>query len=70
LEDVIYRVLRKTRIITNNPKSALFALPANQQFVHIMSANEGLRSKENIFKLFDLCLAGEALGLLCYFYYL
>ncbi|KAF6026506.1 hypothetical protein EB796_015185 [Bugula neritina] len=61
LEDVIYRVLRKTRIITNNPKSALFALPANQQFVHIMSANEGLRSKENIFKLFDLCLAGEAL---------
>ena len=58
LEDQIYKIFRKTRIITNNPNSALFAIPTNQPFVHIMSSNENQSSRANVMKLFDLHLAG------------
>lgn len=58
LEDQIYKIFRKTRIITNNPNSALFAVPSNHPFVHIMSSNENPSSKDNLMKLFDMHLAG------------
>lgn len=35
LEDQIYSLFRKSRIITNNTANALIALPANQSFVHV-----------------------------------
>ncbi|GIX84218.1 protein smg8 [Caerostris darwini] len=38
LEDQIYRILRKERIITNVSGNSLFAVPANQEFVYIFSS--------------------------------
>ncbi|XP_037082118.1 protein smg8-like [Pollicipes pollicipes] len=38
LEDQIYRLLRKVRVITNASAQSLFALPGNQPFVHVESA--------------------------------
>ncbi|KAK7494187.1 hypothetical protein BaRGS_00014660 [Batillaria attramentaria] len=35
LEDQIYRVLRKARVITNISNNSLFAVPANQEFVFV-----------------------------------
>ncbi|XP_025084396.1 protein smg8-like isoform X2 [Pomacea canaliculata] len=35
LEDQIYRILRKSRVITNISNNSLFAIPANQEFVYI-----------------------------------
>ncbi|KAK3104605.1 hypothetical protein FSP39_006005, partial [Pinctada imbricata] len=35
IEDQIYRILRKSRIITNISNNSLFAVPANQEFVYI-----------------------------------
>jgi len=43
LEDQIYRILRKARIITNIAGNSLFALPANQEFVFVETGNEGTR---------------------------
>ncbi|GFU16173.1 protein smg8 [Nephila pilipes] len=37
LEDQIYRILRKSRVITNVSGNSLFAVPANQEFVYIFS---------------------------------
>ncbi|XP_076452120.1 LOW QUALITY PROTEIN: nonsense-mediated mRNA decay factor SMG8-like [Babylonia areolata] len=37
LEDQIYRVLRRARVITNISNNSLFAVPANQEFVFISS---------------------------------
>ncbi|KAK7094164.1 nonsense-mediated mRNA decay factor SMG8-like [Littorina saxatilis] len=37
LEDQIYRVLRRARVITNISNNSLFAVPANQEFVFINS---------------------------------
>ncbi|CAE1281555.1 SMG8 [Acanthosepion pharaonis] len=34
-EDQIYRLLRKSRVITNISNNSLFAVPANQEFVYI-----------------------------------
>ncbi|XP_054712985.1 nonsense-mediated mRNA decay factor SMG8-like [Uloborus diversus] len=38
LEDQIYRILRKSRVITNVSGNSLFAVPANQEFVYIFSS--------------------------------
>jgi len=38
IEDQIYRILRKSRIITNISNNSLFAIPANQEFVYIQNA--------------------------------
>ncbi|KAG8182047.1 hypothetical protein JTE90_013977 [Oedothorax gibbosus] len=38
LEDQIYRILRKSRVITNISGNSLFAVPANQEFVYIFSS--------------------------------
>ncbi|XP_071455115.1 nonsense-mediated mRNA decay factor SMG8 [Hetaerina americana] len=35
LEDQIYHILRKTRVITNVSSNSLFAIPANQEFVFV-----------------------------------
>lgn len=35
LEDQIYRILRKSRVITNISGNSLFAVPANQEFVYM-----------------------------------
>ncbi|KAI0238335.1 Protein SMG8 [Lamellibrachia satsuma] len=35
IEDQIYRILRKARVITNISNNSLFAVPANQEFVYI-----------------------------------
>ncbi|XP_029644947.1 protein SMG8 [Octopus sinensis] len=37
MEDQIYRLLRKSRVITNISNNSLFAVPANQEFVFINS---------------------------------
>ncbi|XP_038074282.1 protein smg8-like [Patiria miniata] len=36
LEDQIYRLLRKSRILTNNLSHCLFTVPGNQAFVHFL----------------------------------
>ncbi|XP_062606772.1 nonsense-mediated mRNA decay factor SMG8-like isoform X1 [Saccostrea cucullata] len=35
IEDQIYRILRKSRVITNISNNSLFAVPANQEFVYV-----------------------------------
>ncbi|XP_047108247.1 nonsense-mediated mRNA decay factor SMG8 isoform X1 [Schistocerca piceifrons] len=35
LEDQIYHILRKSRVITNVSTNSLFAIPANQEFVYV-----------------------------------
>ncbi|XP_013398523.1 protein SMG8 [Lingula anatina] len=37
IEDQIYRVLRKSRVITNISNNSLFAVPANQEFVFVQT---------------------------------
>jgi len=41
LEDQIYRILRKSRIITNVAANSLFALPVNQEFVYVETGEGG-----------------------------
>jgi len=41
LEDQIYRILRKARIITNVAANSLFAVPSNQEFVYVETGNQG-----------------------------
>ncbi|CAH0392401.1 unnamed protein product [Bemisia tabaci] len=37
LEDQIYRILRKSRVITNYSANSLFAIPPNQEFVYVQT---------------------------------
>uniref|UniRef100_H2ZMM7 Nonsense-mediated mRNA decay factor SMG8 n=1 Tax=Ciona savignyi TaxID=51511 RepID=H2ZMM7_CIOSA len=37
LEDQIYKILRNSRVLTNNAVHCLFTVPPNQAFVHIMT---------------------------------
>ena len=37
LEDQIYKILRNSRVLTNNAVNCLFTVPPNQAFVHIMT---------------------------------
>ena len=41
LEDQIYRILRKARIVTNVAANSLFAVPANQEFVFVDTGAKG-----------------------------
>jgi len=43
LEDQIYRILRKARIITNIAPNSLFALPANHEFVYVDTGEHGTK---------------------------
>lgn len=38
LEDQIYHILRKSRVITNVSGNSLFAVPANQEFVYVVTS--------------------------------
>ncbi|GAB6031120.1 hypothetical protein CHUAL_007928 [Chamberlinius hualienensis] len=38
LEDQIYKILRKSRVITNISMNSLFAIPANQEFVYVQTS--------------------------------
>lgn len=37
LEDQIYKILRHSRVLTNNAVNCLFTVPPNQPFVHVMT---------------------------------
>uniref|UniRef100_A0A6M2DWN0 Nonsense-mediated mRNA decay factor SMG8 n=1 Tax=Xenopsylla cheopis TaxID=163159 RepID=A0A6M2DWN0_XENCH len=41
LEDQIYRVLRKARIVTNRSADSLFSVPKNDEFVYIQTGEDG-----------------------------
>ena len=63
LEDQIYRILRKARIITNIAANSLFALPSNQEFVYVETGGGAL---DNQAALLQSCLAmmgGQETGL-------
>jgi len=48
LEDQIYKILRSSRVLTNNAVNCLFTVPPNQAFVHIMTEQfEGVKRNEN-----------------------
>ncbi|KAG1668552.1 Protein smg8 [Nymphon striatum] len=49
LEDKIYGILRKYRIITNVSNNCLFAFPANQEFVHIYQSNDVICDPKTFF---------------------
>ncbi|KAM6907363.1 nonsense-mediated mRNA decay factor SMG8 [Xenentodon cancila] len=40
LEDQIYRIFRKSRVLTNQSSNCLFTVPANQAFVYVIPAAE------------------------------
>ncbi|CAL1682174.1 unnamed protein product [Lasius platythorax] len=44
LEDQIYHMLRKNRIVTNISSNSLFAIPANQEFVYVHTENTDSRN--------------------------
>ncbi|XP_076825569.1 nonsense-mediated mRNA decay factor SMG8-like [Clavelina lepadiformis] len=37
LEDQVYKILRNSRVLTNNAVNCLFTVPPNQAFIHIMT---------------------------------
>nr|CAD7262909.1 unnamed protein product [Timema shepardi] len=45
LEDQIYRILRKSRVVTNNSSNSLFAIPANQEFVFVNTKVDPTRDR-------------------------
>ncbi|KAL6098317.1 smg8 [Pungitius sinensis] len=40
LEDQIYRIFRKSRVLTNQSSNCLFTVPANQAFVYVIPAED------------------------------
>ncbi|RZF43223.1 hypothetical protein LSTR_LSTR009027 [Laodelphax striatellus] len=58
IEDQIYRILRKSRVVTNICANSLFAIPANQEFVYIeMGAKENQDWHSYLLEsMIDLCL--------------
>nr|CAD7392788.1 unnamed protein product [Timema cristinae] len=45
LEDQIYHILRKSRVVTNNSSNSLFAIPANQEFVFVNTKVDPTRDR-------------------------
>ncbi|XP_026465083.1 protein SMG8-like [Ctenocephalides felis] len=41
LEDQIYRVLRKARVVTNRSADSLFSVPKNDEFVYVLTHEDG-----------------------------
>ncbi|XP_039249346.2 nonsense-mediated mRNA decay factor SMG8-like [Styela clava] len=58
IEDQVYRILRSSRVLTNNAVNCLFSVPPNQAFVHIMTDEFKKIEKEEdpIGGMFDLLL--------------
>ncbi|KAL6257681.1 hypothetical protein P5V15_011262 [Pogonomyrmex californicus] len=61
LEDQIYHVLRKNRIVTNISSNSMFAIPANQEFVYIHTGNTDSRDMLGYMarKLIESCKVGS-----------
>ena len=57
LEDQIYRILRKARIITNVAANSLFAVPGNQEFVFVETGRQGGTQMDQQANLINSCLA-------------
>jgi protein SMG8 len=57
LEDQIYHILRKSRVITNISSNSLFAIPANQEFVFVQTKLDPLRDRVShmVNSLVDFC---------------
>ncbi|PNF37753.1 Protein SMG8 [Cryptotermes secundus] len=57
LEDQIYHILRKSRVITNISSNSLFAIPANQEFVFVQTKVNPLsdRNAHMVNSLVDFC---------------
>uniref|UniRef100_A0A224YEU9 Nonsense-mediated mRNA decay factor SMG8 n=1 Tax=Rhipicephalus zambeziensis TaxID=60191 RepID=A0A224YEU9_9ACAR len=57
LEDQVYRILRKSRVITNISGNSLFAVPANQEFVYVRTTSSVREDMVDFFlqKLKDFC---------------
>ncbi|XP_067139566.1 nonsense-mediated mRNA decay factor SMG8 isoform X1 [Centruroides vittatus] len=57
LEDQIYRILRKSRVITNISGNSLFAVPANQEFVYVSTSKPVIEDPVGFFisQLRDFC---------------
>ncbi|KAK4311693.1 hypothetical protein Pmani_016826 [Petrolisthes manimaculis] len=57
LEDQIYRLLRKSRVITNISANSLFALPNNQAYVYLMEEGQENQAPPALLKntLHNLC---------------
>lgn len=57
MEDQIYHVLRKNRIISKSSLNSLFAIPANQEFVFIPTTKDAMRDwrTELIDTVINLC---------------
>ncbi|XP_064642230.1 nonsense-mediated mRNA decay factor SMG8-like isoform X2 [Lineus longissimus] len=49
VEDQIYRILRKSRVITNISNNSLFAVPANEEFVYIHSSKPEIDDHVNFY---------------------
>ncbi|XP_026284537.1 nonsense-mediated mRNA decay factor SMG8 isoform X3 [Frankliniella occidentalis] len=57
MEDQIYHVLRKNRIISKSSMNSLFAIPANQEFVFIPTSRDSMRDSrtELIDSVISMC---------------
>ncbi|XP_039282793.1 protein SMG8 [Nilaparvata lugens] len=58
IEDQIYHILRKSRVVTNICANSLFAIPANQEFVFIEMGNKENQDWHSYLleSMIDLCL--------------
>lgn len=61
LEDQIYRILRKARIITNISANSLFAVPSNQEFVYVETNGDKMDPEAFILNNFFAMMNGEML---------
>ncbi|KAK2828689.1 hypothetical protein Q5P01_019723 [Channa striata] len=59
LEDQIYRIFRKSRVLTNQSSNCLFTVPANQAFVYVIPAAEEDPVGTLLGQLRSNCILGE-----------
>ncbi|KAJ0062180.1 hypothetical protein NL108_017418 [Boleophthalmus pectinirostris] len=59
LEDQIYRIFRKSRVLTNQSSNCLFTVPANQAFVYVAPAAEEDAVGALLGQLRSHCALGE-----------
>ncbi|XP_060912438.1 nonsense-mediated mRNA decay factor SMG8 [Labrus mixtus] len=59
LEDQIYRIFRKSRVLTNQSSNCLFTVPANQAFVYVIPAMDEDPVGTLISQLRSNCILGE-----------
>nr|XP_020496214.1 protein SMG8 [Labrus bergylta] len=59
LEDQIYRIFRKSRVLTNQSSNCLFTVPANQAFVYVIPAMDEDPVGTLISQLRSNCILGD-----------